>query len=205
MTNKYLSVGTPEKARDDHVQFIPPSHDWKPLSSQPVNIKSPAIPKVLNRRRRKVISRAGHYILRSKTDGSLWGGSSQSSRFSSARRGDHRRPKSSGRNYNSRGNANRDGEKSGSSRYSSRNMRNYQRSRGNRRDHRKQISQLLKMEIGQFALSKGAKEASLKYSGRVGRKLKERIIEKFARRFEKRQQRKRERVKENRQRFTYVD
>lgn len=86
-------------------------------------------------------------------------------------------------------------------RYSSSNARYYQHRRGRGKNRRKIISQTLKMEIGQYALQKGAKEAAMMYESRVGRKLKERIIEKFARRYNMKQERKLERLKEKKRRY----
>lgn len=158
------------------------------------------------RHRRKVISRAGHYLLRSKSDSDQHSGGYARGQGSSSADGTHRKGRGSSQSDGDVGGWSiRDMKRNGrfdNHRYGNRNLR-YSSSRrrgGKRGSTRIPISQSLKMEIGQYALSKGAKEASDKYSRRVGRQLKERIIEKFARRFRVKQQRRHDRMKEKRQR-----
>ncbi|KAF2368849.1 hypothetical protein FHG87_000404 [Trinorchestia longiramus] len=146
---------------------------------------------LLQRTKRKVISRGGYYLLRSKMIGSPWlnpgsGGPGSYSRDPhGAYTGGWGSRSGMGRRYG--GNRGRHSNRRGGG------------DRG--RNGRRKISQNLKMEIGQYAQQKGAKEAAEQYESRVGRKLKERIVEKFARRYRLRKERRSERAKDGRKRL----
>ncbi|XP_018023765.1 uncharacterized protein LOC108679610 isoform X2 [Hyalella azteca] len=208
-------AGDDSRPRENSVRFLAPQHQWNtneafdvavsPIEQNPRDdhdvkciavdygvIKAPdKKSKIYRRTKRKVISRGGYYLLSSKSGGSPWlnPSSGGSGTFQRNSRGAWSGRGGMGRGYGDRNRGRQGGRRGGGD------------DEGRGRNGRKKITQNLKMEIGQYAQQKGVKAAAEQYEGRVGRKLKERIVEKFARRYRIRQEQRSKRGKDGKKRL----
>ncbi|XP_068248977.1 uncharacterized protein [Palaemon carinicauda] len=127
----------------------------------------------LRRLKRKVISRGGHYMIRSSSGNSPWSSTSYDS-YST-----YRTSKPRGYGYNPRG-------RIGDSGIRTTTFGEIIRSKPAQRSPRKKIARTFKGEIAQYAMLHGPRKAAMHYEKRVGRRLKERIILKFVQRYKDR-------------------
>ena len=144
--------------------------------------------------KRKVISRGGHYIIRSKSSqGSPWSSGGSGYNFYTLRKN---KKKQSGSSSGSSGIATNlrkydNADVGGSSPYSSNTARRIDTLNYDQPKSRMRISKNLKSEIGQYALKNGIRRAIIRYEKDVGRLLKDRQVEKFVKRYQERMIRRR--------------
>ncbi|KAK7072720.1 hypothetical protein SK128_023049 [Halocaridina rubra] len=130
----------------------------------------------LRRQKRKVISRGGHYIIRSSSGRSPWSSSTyESDNYNPYRTS---RPRSYG--YNPRGRIGDAGARTSTF------GENTSSHRTARRSQRKKLSRSFKGEIAQYAILYGVQKAALHYEQRVGRRLRDRVVQKFIQRYRER-------------------